>query len=81
MTRNPDLVGGLPFPALKVEKALSSIDEAVRALRAASGRPRFRPRVSPSPTACLTKAPQARATLPDLVGCGLPSRRCVWEGR
>ena len=49
MTRNPDLVGALPFPAFKVEEALSSIDQAVRALRAASGRP-------PLPPARLTLA-------------------------
>ena len=49
MTRNPDLVGALPIPAFKVEEALSSIDQAVRALRAASGRP-------PLPPARLTLA-------------------------
>ncbi len=43
MSRNLDLVGAVPFPAIKVGAALSSIDDAVSVLRAASGKPPLPP--------------------------------------
>lgn len=48
MTRNFDLVGSLPFPADKfaadkVTAALSSIDQALSMLHAASGQPPLPP--------------------------------------
>ena len=49
MSRDLDLVGAVPFPAIKVEAALSSIDDAVSVLRAASGKPPLPPtRLTPA---------------------------------